>query len=73
MSNATNVKPVGFTLKRIANATLGLPPDAPVLIRMPDGQMRQIEHIAGHKLAQGAAGGAAAPEGQYAVVLVLGP
>jgi hypothetical protein len=72
MTDTTNVRPVGFTLERIANATRGLPPDAPVLIRMPDGQMRRIEHITGQKVGEGAAGGAAAPAGQYAVVLVLG-
>ncbi len=71
MTDTSNARSPGFTLNKLANATRGLPPDAPVLIRMPDGQMRQIEHIAGHKLAEGAAGGAAAPAGQYAV-LVLG-
>ncbi len=72
MPDTRNIRPVGFTLNKLANAMRGLPRDAPILIKTADGAMRRIDHVTGVKISEGAAGGAAAPEGQYAIVLVLG-
>ncbi len=46
-----------FTLDKLANALRGIPRDAVMLVRLPDGTLRQIDHLEGAKVAAGGGGG----------------
>jgi hypothetical protein len=63
----------GFTLARLAEALRGMPRDARMLIRLPNGQLVEIDHVtAAHVTDDRTAlvGGASAPGMRYGIILV---
>lgn len=67
--------PTPFTLDALANSLRGMPRDAPILIRMPDGSLRPVigvrpAHLSGdqQELPEGSYTGAAL----YAITLEVG-
>ena len=63
----------GFTLAKLAEALRGMPREARMLIRLPDGQLVEIDHVtAVHLTDDNAAlpGGASAQGARYGIILV---
>ena len=63
----------GFTLAKLAQALRGMPREARMLIRLPDGQLVEIDHVtAAHLTDDNAAlpGGASAQGARYGIILV---
>jgi hypothetical protein len=62
----------GFTLNKLADARRGTARSVTILIRMPDGSLREIDHVASTTL-KTAGGTVETPrwQGQYAIVLVV--
>jgi hypothetical protein len=63
----------GFTLATLAEALRGMPRDARMLIRLPDGQLVEIDHVtAAHVTDNGTAlaSGASAHGTRYGIILV---
>jgi hypothetical protein len=62
---------MSFTLEKLAQALRGIPRDAFMLVRMPDGTLRHIEMLRSIKIAEGEGEAAAAREGRYAITFEL--
>ena len=63
----------GFTLAKLAEALRGMPRDARMLIRFPDGRLVEIDHVtAAHVSDDNTAlpGGASASGTRYGIILV---
>jgi hypothetical protein len=63
----------GFTLAKLAEALRGIPRDARMLIRLPDGRLVEIDHVtAAHVTDDGTAlvSGASARSTRYGIILV---
>ena len=63
----------GFTLAKLAEALRGMPRDARMLIRLPDGRLVEIDHVtAAYVTGDNAmlSGGASAHGTRYGIILV---
>ena len=63
----------GFTIAKLAEALRGMPREARMLIRLPDGRLVEIDHVtAAHLTDDNAAlpGGASAQGARYGIILV---
>jgi len=61
----------GFTLHKLASALRGIPRDAPMLVRLPDGSLHHIDHLQPATVADQNVRPAVAKVGRYAVMLVV--
>ncbi|MFL5279493.1 MAG: hypothetical protein ACJ8AW_00430 [Rhodopila sp.] len=72
MSSGRYTIAMGFTLEKLAQAMRGMPREAPILIRLPDGRLAEItwvkpEFIGG----DGATHSGPSGDGTYAITLVV--
>lgn len=71
MNQELNVR--GFTLDEMAAAMRGVPRDARIMIRLPDGQLVDIDHIKAAHVPDGGtarAAGASTTGTRYGIILV---